>query len=121
MHSTVRPFHYPYQLVAARPSFKRSTSLAWQDRHCLLHKAEDQAMQGAQLNRVIKGIFGAAALSLLGACSTEAWYEGMKARARNECYQRSPGEQQNCLEKVNKQTYDQYEKERAQDRTSPKP
>jgi hypothetical protein len=68
------------------------------------------------------GLASAVALCLaMSACSTQAWYEGMKARARNECYQRAPGEQQNCLEKVNKQSYDQYEKERAPAHTAPKP
>lgn len=49
----------------------------------------------------------------LAACSTEAWYEGMKVRARNECYQQPAGERQNCLDHVNKDSYDKYEKERA--------
>ena len=63
-----------------------------------------------------------AALGLcLTACSTEAWYEGMKTRARNACYQRAPGDQQNCLDKVNKQSYDQYEKERTQGRAASSP
>jgi hypothetical protein len=49
----------------------------------------------------------------LAACSTEAWYEGVKVRARNECYQQPAGERQNCLDRVNKDSYDKYEKERA--------
>lgn len=50
-------------------------------------------------------------LSIIG-CTTEAWYEGMKRSAENECRQLPQGESENCLSRVNKKTYQEYEKER---------
>jgi hypothetical protein len=49
----------------------------------------------------------------LGGCTTGAWYEGMKRGAENECYKQPPGASQECLERLNKKSYNAYEKERA--------
>ena len=49
----------------------------------------------------------------IAGCTTEAWYEGMKRSAENECRQLPQGESENCLSRVNKKTYREYEKERA--------
>lgn len=49
----------------------------------------------------------------LAGCSTEAWYEGMKRGAENECYRLPPGESEACLKRVNDKTYQEYEKERS--------
>ena len=53
-------------------------------------------------------------LFLLGhGCTYQAWYEGFKARQRENCYQyKSQSEIQNCLDKVDSVTYEQYKKER---------
>lgn len=48
----------------------------------------------------------------LGGCSTEAWFEGAKRSAEHQCRQQPPGAQDECLARVNKSRYDQYEKER---------
>ena len=42
-------------------------------------------------------------------CTYRAWYEGLKERQRQECYQ-SPNQSeiQKCLESVNSATYDEY-------------
>ena len=53
-----------------------------------------------------------ATLCTLGACSTEAWYEGAKRSAENQCRQQPPGAVEECLARVNKSRYDTYEKER---------
>ncbi|GAB2180612.1 hypothetical protein DLREEDagrD3_08350 [Denitratisoma sp. agr-D3] len=47
------------------------------------------------------------------ACSTQAWYEGVKRGAENNCRSQPPGESERCLEKLNKQSYEEYEKERS--------
>jgi len=46
-------------------------------------------------------------------CTYRAWYEGMKERQRQECYQ-SPNqsEVQKCLESVNCTSYDEYMRSR---------
>lgn len=51
-------------------------------------------------------------LGLTG-CSTEAWFEGAKRSAENQCRQQPPGAIDACMERVNKSRYDTYEKERA--------
>jgi len=52
--------------------------------------------------------------SLLGsACTTEAWYEGVKRSAEDNCMKQPAGAVDECLSRVNKQTYQEYEKERS--------
>lgn len=51
--------------------------------------------------------------SLLGsACTTEAWYEGVKRSGEDNCRKQPPGAVDECLSRINKQTYQEYEKER---------
>jgi hypothetical protein len=46
-------------------------------------------------------------------CTYRAWYEGLKERQRQECYQSpSPSEVQKCLDSVNSTTYDEYMRSR---------
>ena len=52
-------------------------------------------------------------LFLLGGCTMQSWYEGMKMRAENECRMQQPGATEDCLARVNHKTYDDYEKERS--------
>ncbi|MDZ4074857.1 MAG: hypothetical protein U1E04_08930 [Hylemonella sp.] len=49
---------------------------------------------------------------LLAGCSTRAWYEGARASAENECRRQPPGAYEDCMRRVNRQTYEDYEKER---------
>jgi hypothetical protein len=46
-------------------------------------------------------------------CTNAAWYEGMKRGAENRCNLQPPGERDRCLERISKQTHDEYEKERS--------
>lgn len=49
----------------------------------------------------------------LQACTHQAWYEGFKAKQRQDCYDNhSQDEIQQCLDRVNSVTYEEYEKER---------
>lgn len=46
-------------------------------------------------------------------CTYQAWYEGLQEQQRQSCYQsQSQSEIQNCLDKVNSKTYEEYRKER---------
>jgi hypothetical protein len=45
-------------------------------------------------------------------CSTEAWYEGMKFSAQDECRRLPPGDRDSCLTRVNTMTYGEYENTR---------
>jgi len=46
-------------------------------------------------------------------CTYKAWYEGFQEGQRRDCYKiESPSGRQNCLERVNKMTYEEYEKAR---------
>jgi len=54
-----------------------------------------------------------ALITVLGGCSTQAWYEGAKVSAENECAKQPPGAAQECRARLNKQNYDQYEKDRS--------
>lgn len=55
---------------------------------------------------------------LLAGCTTAAWYEGGKRSAEAECRRQPLGAQQDCLARVNKKSYDDYDKERSQPRKS---
>jgi hypothetical protein len=52
------------------------------------------------------------ALALLPGCSSRAWYEGMRASAESECRKLPPGGYEDCMARVNRQSYEDYEKER---------
>ena len=49
---------------------------------------------------------------LLGGCTTQAWYEAVKISAESDCNKQPPGAVAECLSRLNKKTYDEYEKER---------
>lgn len=49
----------------------------------------------------------------LSSCTTAAWYEGMKRSAENACRRQPPDESERCLARLNKQSYDDYEKQRS--------
>ena len=47
-------------------------------------------------------------------CTYRGWYEGFQERQREACYKNpSQGEVQNCLDRVNSMTYEEYRKARA--------
>lgn len=46
-------------------------------------------------------------------CTKQAWYAGAKQGAENECRQQAPSEMDRCLERLNKKTYEDYEKARS--------
>lgn len=52
------------------------------------------------------------ALALLPGCSTRAWYEGMRTSAENECRRLPPGGYEDCMARVHRQSYEDYEQER---------
>jgi hypothetical protein len=68
-------------------------------------------------NRFVHRLFGLACLSLLlGGCSTRSWYEGMRLGAEGQCEKQPPGAREDCLARLNKQSFEAYDKERkAQD------
>ena len=51
-------------------------------------------------------------LLTVSGCTTQAWYEGFKTGAQNECYKQPPGAVADCLSRLNKMTPEEYEKER---------
>jgi hypothetical protein len=53
-----------------------------------------------------------AASLLVAGCTTEAWYEGVKQSAQDECRRQPAGAAEQCLSRLNKQTYQEYEKAR---------
>ena len=63
-------------------------------------------------NRAIPALVLALA-SVLSGCTSQAWYEGAKVGAQNECRKQPPGAAEECLARVNKKPYEQYEKERS--------
>ncbi|MDR3368320.1 hypothetical protein [Rhodoferax sp.] len=63
---------------------------------------------------LIRSVFYTACLTLaVSACTTQAWYEGMKQGAVNQCDKQPPGAREDCLSRLNNKTYDAYNKERA--------
>lgn len=54
-------------------------------------------------------------------CTYRAWYEGWREQQRQDCYRHAnQSDLQECLEKVNGMTYEQYEKEREAMKNRPK-
>ncbi len=51
-------------------------------------------------------------LLLISACTTEAWYEGVKSGAESECRNQPGSSAEECLSRLKKKTYQEYEKER---------
>lgn len=51
-------------------------------------------------------------LPLISACTAQSWYEGSKASARQQCAQLPPGSYEDCMSRVNRQSYESYEQER---------
>ncbi len=51
-------------------------------------------------------------LIALPGCTARAWYEGTRASAENECRKLPPGGYEDCMARVNRQSYEDYEKER---------
>lgn len=49
-------------------------------------------------------------------CSTGAWYEGVKNRAEHECRSQPGASADECLSRVNRQSYEDYEKARSENR-----
>lgn len=50
--------------------------------------------------------------TLLSACSAQAWYEGLRIGAENECNRQPPGAVEPCRARIPQDNYDAYEKER---------
>jgi hypothetical protein len=46
-------------------------------------------------------------------CTTREWYEGMQEQQRQDCYKyENRDEIQKCLDRVNSESYDRYQRER---------
>jgi len=46
-------------------------------------------------------------------CSSRSWFEGFREMERQNCYKmESPAERQECLDRLDETSYDQYQKER---------
>ena len=65
-----------------------------------------------RIQQLIVSTFIAGAMLAAGGCTTAAWYEGMKRSAENECRRQPADESERCLARLNKKTYEEYEKER---------
>lgn len=76
-----------------------------------LTKALTTAMQ-----RHFLFLFLIAASLLAAACSAQSWYAGVQAGAENECRKQPGSAAQECLARLNKQAYQEYEKERTQNK-----
>jgi hypothetical protein len=54
-----------------------------------------------------------ALLTSLAACSTRTFYETTKVMAENDCRRLPPGETSSCLARVNRMSYEEYERKRS--------
>lgn len=50
---------------------------------------------------------------IMSGCTAQAWYDGLKEGANNNCRNQPPSEVNRCLDKLNNKTYEEYEKERS--------
>jgi hypothetical protein len=65
-------------------------------------------------NRFINLLFIVMAGHMLAGCTTRAWYEAMKGKAKQECLHQPPSEQTRCESNLNKEDFETYEKNRSQ-------
>lgn len=49
-------------------------------------------------------------------CTTQAWYAGMQRGAENDCRQQPGSAADECMARINKQRYPDYEKARTGDK-----
>ncbi|WP_295449667.1 hypothetical protein [uncultured Thiodictyon sp.] len=78
---------------------------------------KERGSSGLSANRTVSwGSFVTPAYGLtllfISACTTEAWYEGVRTGAENECRNQPGSAAAECLSRLNKKTYQEYEKER---------
>lgn len=66
-----------------------------------------------KIKRLMIFFYPALAAFLLCACTTQAWYESFKLGAENECRKQPAGAAEDCLSRTNKQSYDEYARERS--------
>jgi len=64
-------------------------------------------------NRLYKILLLIVVTLLLG-CTTKSWYEGVKQGAENECRIQPQSAMDSCLERLNKRSYEDYEKARTE-------
>jgi hypothetical protein len=65
------------------------------------------------INRLLTLLLVGSVCFVIQSCTYRAWYEGFKAQQRHDCYRyMSQEERQECLDKVNSVTYEQYMKAR---------
>ncbi len=53
----------------------------------------------------------------ISSCTTQAWYESVKQGAANNCRNEPPSESERCLENLNKQSYQEYKKNRSNEKS----
>jgi hypothetical protein len=51
-------------------------------------------------------------VTVLFGCTKQFWYESVKLQAENECRNQPPSAMESCRERLNKRSYEDYEKER---------
>lgn len=49
-------------------------------------------------------------LSFFSGCTAKAWYNGGQYGAKQNCHNQPPSEIKQCLENLNKETFEEYEK-----------
>ena len=55
-------------------------------------------------------------------CTRQAWYQGVRQGAEMDCLNQPPGVAERCLERLNQQSYADYERLRAEaQRPAPEP
>ncbi len=66
------------------------------------------------MQRLVTILLAAGIALTLSGCATpsRALFEGLQTSAQNNCDKQPPGAREDCLSKLNKQTYDAYDKER---------
>jgi len=50
---------------------------------------------------------------MLGACTTQSWYEGFRLSGEQECRKQPPGTYDDCLSRINRQSFDEYTRARS--------
>jgi hypothetical protein len=64
-------------------------------------------------NKFFTRVLLASIFMVSNGCSSRSWYEGFREMERQKCYEmENPSEMQECLERVDGTSYDQYQRAR---------
>jgi hypothetical protein len=79
---------------------------------CKIASLKSNAIADMEINEMFFKLSLVIVIAALLGCTKQAWYEGVKQGAENECRYQPQSAMESCLERLNKRSYQDYEQER---------